>query len=104
MLEQAGASSLTVHGRTRAQQYAGKADWEAVAEVKRAVSIPVIANGDVRDGASALECLRVTGCDGLAIGRAALGNPWVFAEIKAALAGVWVQHPCIRRQLQLRHG
>ena len=87
MLEQAGAASLTVHGRTRMQQYAGKADWEAIAAVKQAVNIPVIANGDVRDGASALTCLRVTGCDGLAVGRGALGNPWVFAEIKAALAG-----------------
>ncbi len=87
MLEDAGVSGLTVHGRTRAQQYAGKADWETIAAVKRAVSIPVVANGDVTDGRSALECLRVTGCDGLAIGRGALGNPWVFAEIKAALKG-----------------
>ena len=84
-MEQAGAGLLTVHGRTRMQQYAGKADWNAIAQVKRAVKIPVIANGDIRDGASALEALRVTGCDGLAIGRGALGNPWVFAEIKAAL-------------------
>ena len=87
MLEEAGASALTVHGRTRMQQYAGKADWEAIAAVKQSVSIPVIANGDVVDGSSALECLRVTGCDGLAVGRGALGNPWVFARIKAALAG-----------------
>ncbi len=86
-MEDAGASSLTVHGRTRMQQYAGKADWEAIAQVKRAVSISVIANGDIVDGPSALECLRITGCDGLAVGRGALGNPWVFAEIKAALAG-----------------
>ena len=88
ILEQAGAGLLTVHGRTRMQQYAGKADWEAIGEVKRAVSIPVIANGDIVDGVSALEALRVTGCDGLAIGRGALGNPWVFAEIKAALNGL----------------
>ncbi len=87
MLEQAGADLLTVHGRTRQQQYAGKADWNMIAQVKRAVSIPVIANGDIVDGSSALDALRVTGCDGLAIGRAALGNPWIFAEIKAALNG-----------------
>jgi nifR3 family TIM-barrel protein len=86
-MEQAGAGLLTVHGRTRMQQYAGKADLNAIAQVKRAVKIPVVANGDIRDGASALEALRVTGCDGLAIGRGALGNPWIFAEISAALAG-----------------
>ena len=86
-LEQAGADMLTVHGRTRMQQYAGKADWKMIGQVKQAVRIPVIANGDIVDGPSALEVLRVTGCDGLAVGRAALGNPWVFAEIKAALKG-----------------
>ncbi len=87
VLEQAGADLITVHGRTRMQQYAGKADWHAIGEVKNAVSIPVIANGDITDASSALEALRVTGCDGLAIGRGALGNPWVFAEIRAALQG-----------------
>ena len=83
----AGADALTLHGRTRAQQYAGKADWAAIGEVKRAVRIPVIANGDIVDGKSARACLEATGCDGLAVGRGALGNPWVFEEIKAALAG-----------------
>lgn len=86
-LEQAGADMLTVHGRTRQQQYAGKADWDMIGQVKRAVSIPVIANGDITDGKTALDALKTTGCDGVAIGRAALGNPWIFAEIKAALAG-----------------
>ena len=86
-MEDAGADGLTIHGRTRMQQYSGKADWETIARAKQAVSIPVIANGDIVDGKSALECIRVTGCDGLAIGRASLGNPWLFAEIKAAMAG-----------------
>ena len=88
VLEQAGADLITVHGRTRMQQYSGKADWKAIAQVKNAVSIPVIANGDITDGKTALEALRVTGCDGLAIGRGALGHPWIFAEIKAALQGL----------------
>ncbi len=86
-LEQAGADMLTVHGRTRQQQYAGKADWDMIGRVKQVVSIPVIANGDITDGKTALDALKTTGCDGVAIGRAALGNPWIFAEIKAALAG-----------------
>ena len=88
VLEQAGADLITVHGRTRMQQYAGKAEWEAIAAVKQAVSIPVIANGDITDGESALKALQATRCDGLAIGRGALGNPWIFAEIKAAMQGL----------------
>ncbi len=87
ILEQAGIDGLTVHGRTRMQQYAGQADWQAIAEVKKAVSIPVIANGDIVDEKSALKALEITGCDGLAIGRGALGNPWLFARIRAALKG-----------------
>ena len=88
VLEQAGADLITVHGRTRMQQYAGKAEWEAIAAVKQAASIPVIANGDITDGESALKALQATRCDGLAIGRGALGNPWIFAEIKAAMQGL----------------
>ena len=87
VLEQAGADLLTVHGRTRQQQYSGQADWDMIGQVKKAVSIPVVANGDIADGQTALEALCETGCDGLAIGRAALGNPWIFAQIKAALMG-----------------
>ena len=87
ILERAGADGLTVHGRTRAQQYAGKADWTEIARVKQAVRIPVIANGDIVDGSSALQALAATGCDGVAVGRGALGRPWVFAQIRAALDG-----------------
>ncbi len=85
--EENGASVLTVHGRTRNQFYSGRADREKIAQVKQAVHIPVYANGDVDSGASALDMLETTGCDGLAVGRAALGNPWIFEEIKAALQG-----------------
>ena len=85
MVEGAGASFLTLHPRTRVQQYSGSADWQQIEAVKTAVSIPVVGNGDVVDGPSALRMLQETGCDGLMIGRSALGRPWVFREIRAAI-------------------
>lgn len=93
LMQAAGADGLTVHGRTRMQQYAGRADWETIARVREAVDIPVVANGDIVDGASALAALAATGCDALAIGRGALGNPWIFEEIKAAAAGTPYARP-----------
>lgn len=104
-VESAGAKLLTVHGRTRKQQYSGKADWETIGKVKESVSVPVIANGDIVDGKSALECLRITGADGLAVGRAALGNPWLFAEIKAALKGEAYTPPSFQEvmDIAMRH-
>ena len=83
--EDAGAAAVAVHGRTREEFYSGKADWEIIADVKRAVSIPVIGNGDVTDGQSAKRMLEETGCDGIMIGRAARGNPWIFREVTAYL-------------------
>ncbi len=79
--EQSGAAAVAVHGRTREQYYAGKADWDIIAQVKDAVSIPVFGNGDVADGKSAAALLKQTGCDGVMIGRAVRGNPWIFREI-----------------------
>ena len=87
MCEAAGAAAVAVHGRTRAQMYAGKADWDIIREVKQAVSIPVFANGDVWTGEDAAHILRYTGADGALIGRGAFGNPWIFEQGNAALAG-----------------
>ena len=87
MCESAGVDSLCVHGRTRQQQYSGRADWEMIARVKEAVRIPLIANGDVFTPDNARVLLNQTKADGIAIGRGALGNPWLFGQIKQALKG-----------------
>ncbi len=87
MCEAAGAEQICVHARTRMQQYAGKADWGAVGEIKQAVNIPVILNGDIFTPQDAKNALLKTGADGLAMGRGALGNPWLFGRIKRVLAG-----------------
>lgn len=86
-LEDAGVRVLAVHGRTKAQGYSGEADWEKIGEVVRAVRIPVIGNGDIRDAETAMRRVRETGVAGLMIGRGALGKPWLFAQIKQALSG-----------------
>ena len=87
ILQESGAAAVAVHGRTREQYYSGQADWDIIAQVKAAVKIPVIGNGDITDGESALRLLKKTGCDGVMIGRGAQGNPWVFREVTAALEG-----------------
>jgi len=84
MLEAAGAAAITVHGRTRSMQYSGVADHVTIGEVKRAVSVPVICNGDISDVVTARRALEQSGADGIMVGRAAFGNPWIFAQLKAA--------------------
>ena len=100
--QEAGASAITVHGRTREEFYTGHADWKEIASVVSAVSIPVIGNGDVTDGPSAKALLEETGCAAVAIGRGAWGNPWVFKEINAYLAtGEVLPKPSWEERLQM---
>ena len=86
-MEQSGAAMVAVHGRTRSMLYSGVADWDMIRKVKEQLSIPVIANGDITGGEAAVKCMKRTGADGLMIGRSVFGDPWIFQEVNAALAG-----------------
>ena len=85
--ERAGAAMITLHARTRSQFYEGHADWTAIKKLKERVSIPVVGNGDVTSAQDALAMIEETGCDGVAVGRAAQGNPWIFEQIRDGMAG-----------------
>ena len=106
IIEEAGAAAVAVHGRTREQYYSGKADWAIIRQVKEAVSMPVIGNGDVTSPEKAEELVRQTGCDGVMVARGAQGNPWIFSQlVEYEKTGVVPAHPGKDevREMMLRH-
>ena len=101
-MEDNGASMVTVHGRTRSMLYSGVADWDMIAKVKQNLSIPVIANGDIVSGETAVKCLKRTSADGIMIGRATFGDPWIFTEVLEALQGNFdYQRPILKDRIAL---
>ena len=106
VLESAGVAAVAVHGRTREQYYEGKADWQVIADVKNAINVPVIGNGDVMTGQDAIDMMDQTGCDGVMIGRAVQGNPWIFREILSQINdGIVLPRPTMEemRDTIIRH-
>ena len=101
-IEDNGAAMVTVHGRTRGMLYSGVADWDYITKVKQHLTIPVIANGDIVSGETAVKCLKRTGADGIMIGRATFGDPWIFAEAKAAMAGQPIpERPALHKRVDV---
>ena len=96
-MEQSGAAMIAIHGRTRSMLYTGSADWDTIHKAKEQLSVPVIANGDIVDVPSALRCLHWTKADGLMIGRASFGDPWLFQQVRAAMEGRDIpERPCLK--------
>ncbi len=101
-MQDRGADLITVHGRTRSQLYSGVADWDTIRKVKQELSVPVIANGDIVSGETAVKCKKWTGTDGVMIGRATFGDPWIFAEAAAALRGEQIpQRPALAQRVDV---
>jgi tRNA-dihydrouridine synthase B len=101
-MEDNGAAMIAVHGRTRSMLYSGVADWDTIRKVKEQLTVPVIANGDIVSGESAVRCKKWTGADGVMIGRATFGDPWIFAQAKAALAGEEIpERPVLSRRVDV---
>lgn len=100
-VESTGADLLTVHGRTRSQGYSGTANWDMIRQVKERAAVPVLANGDIASAPLALDALKQTGCDGVMIGRGALGNPWIFKQIEDLLAGRPVSEVSMEERLRV---
>ena len=106
IMEESGAAAVTVHGRTREQFYSGKADWDIIRQVVERVKIPVFGNGDIFSGEDAKNMLAQTGCQGIAVGRGAKGNPWIFREINAVMEGKEIPPPPTvkeRKEMIVRH-
>ncbi|SHJ79804.1 putative TIM-barrel protein, nifR3 family [Hathewaya proteolytica DSM 3090] len=101
VLESSGADAIAVHGRTRQQMYEGKADYDMIAEVKSAVAIPVIGNGDVFSAEDARNLRKITGCDGILVARGAMGNPWIFQQIDSMIRGEEVVYPTDKEKVAL---
>lgn len=100
-IEELGASAITIHPRTRAQSFSETADWSLITEVKQSVQIPVIGNGDVRCADDAIRMMDTTGCDAVMIGRGAIGNPWIFRDVRAAMTGAEPPpEPSLRERLE----
>ncbi len=101
-MEDNGAAMVAVHARTRGMLYSGVADWDMITKVKQNLTIPVLANGDIVSGEAAVKCLKRTGADGVMIARGSFGDPWIFAETKAALAGEPIpERPCLKDRIAL---